>query len=109
MFLLCGMRLVGIIGYRLAASLPTQPTSPEIGFFFESEYFGRVFGTSYCQRMRRPPDTQIATSTSTTQCWQCVSSVPPLRQAATDHRPDHSALLPRIGMPRGGWVASGRS
>lgn len=54
MFLCCGVRLVGIIGYRLTVSLPTQPTSPKIGFFFESEYFGRVFGTSYCPRMRRP-------------------------------------------------------
>jgi hypothetical protein len=43
-FLHCGMRLVGIIGYHLTVSLPPQPTSPEIGFTYETRKFRKGFG-----------------------------------------------------------------
>jgi hypothetical protein len=44
MFLYCGMRLVGIIGYHLTVSLPPRPTSPKIGFAYETGKFRQGSG-----------------------------------------------------------------
>jgi hypothetical protein len=44
MFLYCGTRLVGIIGYHLTASLPPQPTSPKIGFSYRTGKFRQGLG-----------------------------------------------------------------
>ena len=81
MFLYCRMRLVGIIGYHLTVSLPPQPTRPKSGFSSSPSISAECSGPATASGCGAPPDTQIATSTSTTQCWQCVSSAPPLRQA----------------------------
>ena len=60
------MRLVGIIGYRLTVSLPTQPTSPKTGFSSSPSISAECSGPATASGCGAPPDTQIATSTSTT-------------------------------------------